>query len=265
MRKKGLKKNGVVFSLLVFISLLLLFLEQKGQLAPIRAVLERPVLAIEKRIYSLKTSASQSLNFFSYWRNGEKELMLLRGQLKQLALDNGRLSACLEENQKMRSLLGAPLPPQWKFLPAEVVGAAHNLRLNKGYRHGVREGMVVVSDNLLVGKVVSVEETSALVQLPVDPAAKIPVVVKKPASAGVQARGLLTSQGSDLILDRVLQNEDIKPGDLVFTNGEGWLFHLLIGRIEEVFPKTAAVYQRARVLPLLDYQKLRIVFVVIAH
>ncbi|PJC75981.1 hypothetical protein CO010_03935, partial [Candidatus Shapirobacteria bacterium CG_4_8_14_3_um_filter_39_11] len=52
-------------------------------------------------------------------------------------------------------------------------------------------------------------------------------------------------------------------GDLVITSGEeNWLPDLLIGQIEEVLPKTAELYQTARVSALLDYQKLRIVFIV---
>jgi len=39
---------------------------------------------------------------------------------------------------------------------------------------------------------------------------------------------------------------------------------LLIGQISDVLPKSAEVYQKARVKPLLEYDKLRIVFIVIS-
>lgn len=280
-----MRKNLAVFLLLVFISGFLFFLDQKGWLGPVRGVIERPILAAEERIYSLNILVSSYLNIFSYWRSGEKELMRLQGELRQLAVDSSQLLTCLEENEAMRRLLGAPLPPQWKFLPAKVVGVSGKMRIDKGRRDGVEEGMMVVSENILVGKIVSLEETSALVQLPIDPNSKIPVVVKKPASAkgprlssaespsaGVQARGLLLAQsGGKLILDRILQSEDIRAGDLVLTAGEsdlpageaGWLSDLLIGQIEEVLGREAEVYKQARVSPLLDYQSLRIVFLVI--
>jgi len=50
----------------------------------------------------------------------------------------------------------------------------------------------------------------------------------------------------------------------VVTSGEeGWLGDLVIGQVEEVLPKSAEVYKKAKVTSLVDYQKLRIVFLVI--
>jgi len=259
-----MRKNLLIFLLLLFLSLLLFFLDQKGWISPVRGIVEQPVLFVEERIHSLGLSLSRPFGILSFWRSGEQEIMRLQGQLRQLAVDSSQLSACLEENEEMRRLLGAPLPPEWKFLPAKVVGMTDKMRIDKGRQDGVEEGMMVVSENILVGKIVSVEERSALAQLPTDPNSKIPVAVKKPASTGVQARGLLISQsGGELIADRVLQSEDIRTGDLVLTEGEGWLPDLLIGQIEEVLGQEAAIYKKARVSSLIDYQNLRVVFIVV--
>jgi len=128
----------------------------------------------------------------------------------------------------------------------------------------VKEGMMVISENILVGRVTAVDEFISRVQKLDDVRTKIPVVVKRPGGVGVQARGLLVTQGGSLILDRVLQSEDIQKGDLVVTSGEeGWLGDLVIGQVEEVLPKSAEVYKKAKVTPLVDYQKLRIVFLVV--
>ena len=164
----------------------------------------------------------------------------------------------------MRKLLGAPLPPQWKFMDARVIGlVSGQLRINKGQSEGVKDGANVIYENILVGKVVSLGVHDAWVQTVSSAESKIPVVVKKIGSSGIQARGLLVWQGNELILDRVLQSEDIQKGDLIVTAGEAdWLPELLIGTIAEVSPKTPEVYQKAKVEPLIDYGKLRIVFVV---
>lgn len=265
MKSGFLGKNLAIFLLLLFVSLVLFFFDQQGWISPVRGAVEQPVLTIEEKIHSLNIFISSYFNIFSYWRSGQKELMRLQAKVQKLAVDQNQLSSCLEENERMRRLLGVPLPPQWKFLPAKVVGVTQELRLDNGKRDGVEEGMMIVSENILVGKVIAVHEFSSLVQLPNDPNSKIPVVIKRPNSTGIQARGLLLGQyGGRLILDRVLQNEDIQKDDLILTNGEGdWLIDLLIGQIEEVLPKTAEVYQQAVVSPLVDYQSLRIVFVVL--
>lgn len=262
--KSERRKEAGFFLLLVFFAGILFFSDWRGWLKPIRGVIEKPVLALEQPFYSLNVSISKSLNFFLSRQGRDQELIRLQANLRQLAVDQNQLITCLEENQHLKKLLGASLPPQWKFLDAKVIGLTEKMHLNRGKKEGVKEGMMVISENILVGKVVSLGENDSLVQLINDPNSKVPVIIKQVGESGPQARGLLTGQfGGKLILNRVLQNEDIRKGDLVVTNGEAdWLPDLLIGQIEEVLPKSAEVYQKAVVSPLINYQELRIVFVV---
>jgi len=259
--KSGLKKEFFWFLLLGFLSLLMFYFDRRGWLKTVRGWLERPVLGIEEKIYGFKLSAVKELDFFTSGQKQEEQILKLEGKLRQLAVDGNQLASCLEENERMRKLLGAPLPPSWKFLPAKVVGLSGQMRLDKGEKDGVKQGMMVVSENILVGRVDSVEAHSCLVTLPITPNIKIPVVVK--SDRGVQAKGILTSlPGQKLILDKVLQQEDIQSGDLVVTSAD-WLPDLVIGQIEEVLPETAAIYRKALLFPLVDYQSLSVVFVVI--
>lgn len=246
-----------LFFLLCFFSGILFFLDKRGWLGPVRGLAEKPILAAEEKTYSLK--------IFFTGKSSEKELTRLQGELQRLAVGQNQLSSCLEENEKMKKLLGTPLPSNWKFLPVKVVGVNEQLKIKAGISEGIKEGMIVLSEAVLVGKVISAGSDYSLVDLPITPTVKIPVVVKRKGNSGIQAQGLVIGQyGGKLLLDRVLQGEDIQKGDLIVTSGEeGWLPDLVIGTAGEIFPKTAAVYQRAQVLPLMDYQKLRIVFVVI--
>lgn len=254
-------KDFFWFFLLLFLSLLFYFFEQRGWLKDIRSWLERPLLATEEKLYGLKTTTVKSLDFFASQRKQKEEILKLEGKLRQMAVEQNQLQSCLEENERIKKLLGAPLPASWKFLPAKVAGVTSQMRLDKGEKDGVRQGMMVVSENILVGRVTEVYQNSCLVILPITPNTKIPVVVK--SALGIQAAGILTSlPGQKLILDRVLQQEDIQKGDLVVTSGD-WLPDLVIGQIEEVLPKTAAIYRQARVSPLVDYRQLRTVFIVI--
>jgi rod shape-determining protein MreC len=264
MGNKQLKGNLPLFFFFLFLAVFLFLVDQQGRLLPVRGLVQRPIIALEEPLYQLSQSARQLINQFANLKKRDQTLVGLEGELRQLALDQNQLSVCLEENEHLKKLLGAPLPPQWQFIEAKVVGQSGEMRLNQGSQAGIQKGMMVVSESILVGRVVSLGVNDCLVQLPSDPNGKIPAVVKKPNSSGVQARGLLLGQfGGGLLLDRVLQEEDIQKGDLVVTSGEeGWLPDLVIGQIEEVLPPTAAVYQKARVMPLVDYRSLRIVFVV---
>ena len=249
MRKEE-KKEIYLFLLLIVASLLLLFLK------PPLAWLEKPFLAAEEKIYSL---------FLPRQKQADK-VQILEGKLRQLAVEQNQLSSCLEENLEMRKLLGAPLSPKWKFLPAKVVGVSEQMRIDKGEKDGLEEGMMVVSENILVGRVVAVGRNYSLVQIPTGVDSKIPVIVREASKTGIQARGILTGHSGSLLLDKVLQAEDIREGDLVVTGGEDdWLPDLLIGQIEEVLAEPAEIYKKAQVSPLIDYRKLRTVFIVISN
>lgn len=285
------KRGGVLKLFLIYflLSFFILFLDKKGWLSWPRAIVTKPLMAVEKEIYSFKLSSFQSLNFLGTTKGKDIEVQRLEGELRQLAVDQNLLAVCLEENEHFKRLLGAPLSPKWKFIEAKVVGVAEKMRLNRGEKDGVKEDMLVIYENILVGRVALTGEHDSLVRLPDDPDSKIPVVIRQPASPaggpassvspdraepvggpnsiGVQARGLLVGQfGGKLILDRVLQNEDIQKGDLVVTSGEeDWLADLLIGQIQQVLPRTAEVYQRAIVSSLIDYRSLRMVFLVVSQ
>lgn len=271
MKEVGIKKTTFLFLILFLVSLLCFFFDEKGWLGPMKNLATRPILWMEEKIFQGYQSFSNLGSFFSSNKSKQEKIFELEGKLRQLAVDQNKLSLCLEENKKIKRLLGASLPINWKFMEARVVGISDKMKIARGKKDGLKKGMIVISENILVGKIVSTEESFSLVQLVSESNSKIPVAVKKPnldgtkTTGGIQARGLLFGQrGEKLLLDRVLQGEDIQKGDLVVTVGEeGWLPDLLIGQIVDVAPKSAKIYQKARVKPLVDYQKLRIVFIIV--
>lgn len=264
------KKEIFLFLLLVFLSGFLLFLDKKGWLKPVRGFWEKPFLVAEQKVYFIKQGFDSFACPIIRRRALEKELFRLQLETQRLAIEQNQLNSCLEENEKMRRMLGAPVSTKWKFLPAKVISVSDQMKIDKGAKDGLKEEMVILSENILVGKITKVGEGSSLVQLPISLGVKIPVVVRRPpfakATVGVQARGLLIGEyGGRLILDRVLQEEDIQKGDLVVTAGEDWLPDLIIGQVSEVLPKSAEIYRKALVKPLVDYDKLRIVFIIISN
>ena len=262
----GERKKWGLFFFLLLLSGLLVFLDKKKIIKKPKEFLEKPILKAEEKIYGLKIWGEEQLGPIFRGKVLEKEVGRLQGELQRLAVEQNQLSSCLEENERLRKLLGAPLPPKWKFLPAKVAGVGEKIRIDKGEKDGVKKGMIVVAENILVGRVVEISEESSLLETPFTPKVSLPVVVKRAGGKGIQARGILRPVGGSLILSEVLQSEDIQKGDLVVSGGdENWPADLLIGQISDVLPKSAEVYQKARVKPLLEYDKLRIVFVVISN
>jgi|GEM_PF-1738059 len=264
MKEAGIKKNFFLFLILILISVLLLLLSKQNWFTSFLGWLRQPLNRLESTSLSSYQGSLGKLSFSSGAQKQEK-IFELEGRLRQLAVDQNKLSLCQEENDKLKRLLGASLPVSWQFMDAKVLGITDRIKIARGANQGVKQGMMVVAENILVGKIVEVDTNVSFVQLITSPNSKIPVAVKKPDSEGIQAKGLLLGQsGQTLLLDKVLQAESIQKGDLITTSGdENWLPDLLIGQIKEVMPKSAEVYQKANVSPLINYHDLRTVFIII--
>lgn len=248
---------------MIFLSLCLFFLDQRGWLGWLKRPLQKPLLAGEQKIYEGHLSFKKSLSIFSSKRQQAQKIDQLTSQLRQLAVDQNQLAVCRQENEQMRQLLGAPLPASWQFLPAKVIGFGEVLKIDQGKKTGVEKGMTVVSENILVGRVTQAADDYSLVATPLADETEIPVIFRGRPDELVIGRGVLTNQAGTLVLEKVLQEKDLQSGYWLLTSGEGdWLPDLLIGRVDEILAKPADVYKKAKVKPMLNYHQLRTVFVV---
>ncbi len=258
------EKNEVRLFLIYFLlSLLLVYFSRGAFFKKVRGFFEPPVLWGQRVVYSWRQDLELPLRAWKERKTLYEENLKLKEKWRNLAAETGELAACREENEQMRHLLAAPLPANWHFIPGRVIGRFERLKINIGSKAGVSPGMAVVSQNLLVGKVETVEDYSSLL-LPLTQAkVKIPVVIRPGQEASGAARGMVEGQGEGLILSEVLQSEGVKEGDLVFTSGEGdWLPDLLIGEVGPLEKGPEKVFQKAPVRYLLDLANLRYLFVV---
>jgi len=259
------KSFFLVFVFLFIFSLFLYWGERAGFLVGLRGFLSRPFVALSSPFNAWALKVDGFCSFVISWPSREKEVLSLREQLAGLSVDQGELIACQSENQRLKDLLSSPLPPSWKFVEARVINWGENLRINRGKASLIEEGMTVLFNDVLVGQVIKANQFDSLVELVDKRGVKIPVGVKgKDSLKEVKAKGLLIGSGRNhLRLEKVLQEEKLVKGDLVFSLGQGGILpDLIVGRIDEISDDKTAVYQSATVLPLVDYQRLRQVFVV---
>lgn len=234
------------FLVFLLLSLSLVIFDQLGIIRPVRGLIERLILPIESRLYSPKP---QTPNF-------ELE--------RKIAVLEAEISTLKKENADIRRLLGAPLPSNWKFQPAKVVGSEDGvLIIDKGRRDNATLGQAAVFENVFVGKITSLGEYISRLETPKSQNLKIQVVVKNPTQEGITARGILSFAGGKILIDRVLSGEQILEGDLVLTAGtEGVPADLLVGKILKI-EKSSSVFQKGEVEPLVSYPELENVFLVI--
>lgn len=204
-------------------------------------------------------------SLYRFWQErtedrGQKKLANLEQRNRELLVKASRAEALEKENKILREQLKILPKKKEEYILAKVVSKRDGLKINKGTSEGVREEMVVVWGNYLVGKIVKAYPRYAIVEIPTDSHAKIEAMTIKN-----ETKGILKGQfDRTLLFDAVLQKDQLTLGEEVVTSGEEAIFPegLLIGKIDKITKVEAELFQKATVTAVLDYGSLKEVLVI---
>ena len=171
--------------------------------------------------------------------------------LKNLETENKVLKEQLKVNIRSKKLIPA------HSIGFSSIGTIKYLMIDRGSSDGVQKDSLVVLKDILIGKVIAVSSNSSNILLVTDPEFKIPAVTS------AKSKGLVLGQyQQDLKMTKVLPEEKLSIGDMVFTSGEaGFPESLVIGSIDKVIKSDREIFQEAVLKTLLNLEKLDIVFV----
>lgn len=178
-------------------------------------------------------------------------------------VDIMRLRTLEQENAAMRKLLNSPLHETSRRMFAEVISVdsdpyLQRIVVNRGLSSGVYEGMPVITDQGLVGQVVSVAYASSRVLLFSDPSSSIPVL-----NTRNQVRAIVTGTGlhDELVIENMPRSSDIKEGDLLVTSGLGGVFPegYPVAIVTAVGFSEEQPFAEVKAKPLVDTDKIRYV------
>lgn len=150
-------------------------------------------------------------------------------------------------------------------IPADIIGYdassfRKNIIINVGAKHGIKPDNIVISDNALVGKVISVSGSNSVVQLITDPASRIPGRV-------VQTREQVILEGDGTVfckLKYVPRWAKLNKGDDIVTSDIGGFYpvSLPVATVVENKTKSGALFQSVKVLPRVNISKMESVLVI---
>ena len=156
--------------------------------------------------------------------------------------------------------------PENTYRAATVIGRdpspfLHYVIINRGSDDGILRGMPVVTNQGLIGRVDAVIADAARVQLITDPASNVNVHLQ---NAQTDA-SLVGSVAGDVTLQLIPQNVTVQTGDLVLTSGLGGGYppNLIVGQVVNVRSRDFDLFQQASVQPVVDFNRLEIVLVIV--
>ncbi len=264
--------SSALFLLLVSVSVVLLVLSSTGRMAPVEGALStvaRPFLTVFNDIGRQVDNIASTARDLSTLRS---ENLRLQAMVDTLTIDNARLAEVQTENQQLRELLRfRQLNPYYDFRGGQVIARVISrgptnylsaLSIDLGSDQGIAEGMPVVTERGLVGRVQKVGPTTSTVLLITDPSSGVQSMIKRENSRAV---GVVAGQaGEQPVMEYIAQEADVAVGDEVETSGLGGNFPkgLTIGQVIEVKKRDFDMYQQAVVRPTVDFNRLEFVLVI---
>ncbi len=258
------RKTKIILTAIFLLAIVLIF--PSRFLDPARSLIFSISNPFQKGFYSASSGTRAFFSFLgsiSDLKNENKELIKRN---KELESQIASLGSAEKENEELRKQL--ELAPREKFdLEAVQItgkdsqGESSWIMIGKGKNAGIEKGMpVIVSQGILVGKVVEVYPTSARVDLLFSSGLAV-----NAQDTQTGAQGVVNGRyGLGIVLEMVEQNDVLNEGDTVVTSGLGSDIPkgLLIGRISHIEVSSDKLFQNAVLIPQVRYSDLGLVFVV---
>jgi len=172
----------------------------------------------------------------------------INAEFREAAAINGRLQKLLDLEQALK------VPN----ISAQIIGRDPSLwfktmTINKGSSSGVEKGMPAITPAGVAGQVMNVSPHYAKILSATDPNSAIDAIVQKN-----RIQGIIKGDGQGYLLHYILKSSEVSVGDKIVTSGMGGIFPkgLAIGQVSEVIKSRRGMFQKIKVKPAVDFQRL---------
>jgi rod shape-determining protein MreC len=222
------------------------------------------IAPLEKIIVWCQNGVGNLWNNYVYLRGVRQENRDLKFEIEQLRLEQVRLTDDAQQARRLQALLGFKEQYIAKTVAAQVIGSSgseqsRSVYIDKGTDSGVQKDMAVITAEGVVGKVLRALGSTSQVLLINDQSSGVGAILDKSRLQGV-VKG---SPAGDLILENVMTDESVGPGERVVTSGGDQIFPkgLTVGTVMKVSPG-ADLFLNIRLKPSASLNRLEEVLVI---
>lgn len=198
-----------------------------------------------------------------------KEYKKLKEEAKKVDMYKSRIKDLEKEVETLEKSLDLnDTITDYKAINAEVInrniGQWYNtLNINKGSKAGIKNGMAVIINEGLIGKIINVSNFTSTVKLLSTDELSNKISVKIEAK-NKSLYGLLSSYNKSkniYLIEGISSNNSIKKGDKVVTTGLSEIFPsgILVGTVKKVTVDKYELATAIEVTPAVDFDDIKIV------
>lgn len=268
------RKFQIALSVIALLFIILLSVDRFSKVNIIRNIVTTPVVFVQKGVKAADDWVGGIISGIRGYADVIEENRNLKNSNLELTQKVTALSQLEDENKRLRQALGLKA----KFSDFEVIGANivgsnpgnfyYNFRIDAGSLDGVViDAPVIAGDNILVGRVYSVDLTSAVIIPLIDEKSGISVWNTKTEGGQAIVKGDigLKEQGKCL-MDTISEDFEIQVGDIVETSGIGSIYPrgILVGVVEEIHREESVIERYAIIEPLINFNEIIEVYILIS-
>lgn len=266
MLRKFLSAKFLRVAVVLAVCALLIFFNPKNIFAPLRQLAIGFFSPFQKVAYMSSIKAQKLGDFFSSIGNLNEENEKLIAENRRLLSENAALYDAKRRNELLEKELNLFSKDNFVTEAAYVIGqdpqgSGNWVEVNKGENQGIKKGMpVVVSPNILAGKISETHSNSARAILLTNPQSAVSAITASSGSAGI----VQGKYGLGMLFHMILQNEAVNAGDEVITSGTNIDLPrgLFIGNVRSIQLSPDRLFQEAAVVSPVQFSRLEVVFVI---
>ncbi len=238
-----------------------------GLLSPLTSIAGAALKPLQGSLAGAGTHIGGWLQVIGSARELGNENQRLRAEVATLHGQISRDTEIKAQNDQLRQQLGVGSIRPDRLIAAEVIGYQPDnfrqfLTIGRGSRDGLKNGMTVIQQGSLIGRLQDVGPSTAKVFLIIDPNFRVAALDQNVSS---RPTGTIRGQiGNGLIMDKIAQTETITPGDTIVTSGLGGGIEkgLIVGRVQAVDKQANGVFQSAQVTTDIQFNRLEVIYVI---
>lgn len=263
-----LKKPGYIILVLVVL-LVIVFLRLPGEtMGRVKLAISGLFLPLFGLTGSVHELATESRDAFVTKEQLTRQNEALRHENDQLKIRLQQDIGVWNENLRLRGLVGWPRQTPWKLHLGRVIGRDpanwwRTLQIDLGSRDGIKPNEAVLTSEGLVGRVQSVGQTRSQVILLGNPDLRVAAAVQNGETGIINSSSSSPQEDNMVDMDYLSGSSTVRPGQNVFTSGEGGVFppNIPIGKVVDLRSKEYGLATEARVKLWADLGALQEVWV----
>src|SRR3989442_6952393 len=183
------------------------------------------VTPLEKGLVSIQRGIRNLWHNYFFLRGVRAENRELKQEIERLRLQQVRLSEDAEQARRLQTLLAFKEQFISKTVAAQVIGSSgseqsRSIYIDKGANQGLDKDMPVITADGVIGRVLKVYPSVSQVLLINDQTSGVGAILEQSRLQGI----LRGTPAGEVILEKVMSDETVQPGEKVLTSGGDQIF-----------------------------------------